>query len=315
MLFLLSCFPTRLLVPPTSLLGFPVFEAIDCVRTGYGILEGLLTSRSTSKRCNVFADIASCAFCSVRRLETLSTGERESPYIVSSVHPRRDVLYTAIEGKTCPEVNLSMGQKEITIGKGSHWKRETCEFDSRSIHVQQSLSMLELLMVNYEMLEDVSYQERVASNGGSSSVRDSGRRPDARTKGVGDQLPSRSLSIARIEKLKISKEGVFFCLEGDEKRMPQPDKLSFFDTILLVMPFLFYFFILICNDGDGILGISRILKLRNQLLSHRGNKIRSNDPNILEDISRKGSSTGVSYMYSIFFEVSQWCKTVDFLGK
>ncbi|KAL0903092.1 hypothetical protein M5K25_028203 [Dendrobium thyrsiflorum] len=66
---------------------------------------------------------------------------------------------------------------------------------------------------------------------------------------------------------------------------------------------------------NGILGISRILKLRNQLLSHRGNKIRSNDPNSLEDISRKGFSTGVSYMYSSFFEVSQWCQTVDLLGK
>ena len=35
-------------------------------------------------------------------------------------------------------------------------KRETCEFDSRSIHVPQSLSMLERLMavpLNYEMLE------------------------------------------------------------------------------------------------------------------------------------------------------------------
>ncbi|XP_020575548.1 uncharacterized protein LOC110021405 [Phalaenopsis equestris] len=69
------------------------------------------------------------------------------------------------------------------------------------------------------------------------------------------------------------------------------------------------------RNQDGILGISRILKLRNQLLSHRGNKIRSNDPNSLEDISRKGLSTGVSYMYSSLFEVSQWCQTVDLLGK
>ncbi|KAG6604293.1 Cytochrome c oxidase subunit 3, partial [Cucurbita argyrosperma subsp. sororia] len=56
-------------------------------------------------------------------------------------------------------------------------------------------------------------------------------------------------------------------------------------------------------DGDGVLGISRILKLRNQLVSHRGNKIRSNDPNSLEDILRKGFSTGVSYMYSTLFEI------------
>nr|GEW76571.1 ribosomal protein L16, mitochondrial [Tanacetum cinerariifolium] len=32
--------------------------------------------------------------------------------------------------------------------------------------------------------------------------------------------------------------------------------------------------IAICNDGDGLLGISRILKLCNQLLSHRANNIQ-----------------------------------------
>ncbi|KAJ0734883.1 putative H(+)-transporting two-sector ATPase [Helianthus annuus] len=44
--------------------------------------------------------------------------------------------------------------------------------------------------------------------------------------------------------------------------------------------FLFTFYIAICNDGDGLLGISRILKLRNQLLSHRTNNIRSKDPTV-----------------------------------
>ena len=75
---------------------------------------------------------------------------------------------------------------------------------------------------------------------------------------------------------------------------------------------------LICNDRDGVLGISRILKLRNQLLSHRGNNIQSSsnsDPKSLEDILRKGFNTGVSYMYSSLFEVSQWCKAVDLFGK
>ncbi|XP_062182066.1 putative ATP synthase protein YMF19 [Phragmites australis] len=38
-------------------------------------------------------------------------------------------------------------------------------------------------------------------------------------------------------------------------------------------------------------------------------------PKNLEDISRKGFSTGLSYMYSSLSEVSQWCKTVDYLGK
>lgn len=43
--------------------------------------------------------------------------------------------------------------------------------------------------------------------------------------------------------------------------------------------------------------------------------MRSNDPKSLEDILRKGFSTGVSYLYSSLFEVSEWCKAVDLLGK
>lgn len=97
--------------------------------------------------------------------------------------------------------------------------------------------------------------------------------------------------------------------------MPQLDKFTYFTQFFWSCLFLFTFYIPICNDGDGILGISRILKLRNQLVSHRGNNIRSKDPNSLEDILRKGFSTGVSYMYSSLFEVSQWCKAVDLLGK
>nr|WRK83645.1 ATP synthase F0 subunit 8 [Elaeis guineensis]WRY69260.1 ATP synthase F0 subunit 8 [Elaeis guineensis] len=98
--------------------------------------------------------------------------------------------------------------------------------------------------------------------------------------------------------------------------MPQLDKFTYFTQFFWSCLILFTFYIPICNDGDGVLGISRILKLRNQLLSHRGNKIGSNDPKTLEDISRKGFHTGVSYMYSSLFEVSQWCKTtVDYLGK
>ncbi|TJW70504.1 MAG: hypothetical protein E5X43_34195, partial [Mesorhizobium sp.] len=89
--------------------------------------------------------------------------------------------------------------------------------------------------------------------------------------------------------------------------MPQLDKFTYFTQFFWSCLFLFTFYIPICNDGDGVLGISRILKLRNQLVSNRGNKIRSNDPNSLEDIFRKGFSTGVSYMYSSLFEVSQWC--------
>nr|QKE23456.1 ATPase subunit 8 [Clerodendrum yunnanense] len=97
--------------------------------------------------------------------------------------------------------------------------------------------------------------------------------------------------------------------------MPQLDKFTYFTQFFWSCLFFFTFYIAICNDGDGVLGISRILKLRNQLLSHRETNIRSNDPKSLEEILRKGFSTGVSYMYSSLFEVSQWCNAVDLLGK
>nr|UJH19980.1 ATPase subunit 8 [Bupleurum chinense] len=89
--------------------------------------------------------------------------------------------------------------------------------------------------------------------------------------------------------------------------MPQLDKFTYFTQFFWSCLFLFTFYIAICNDGDGLLGISRILKLRNQLVSHQENNIRSKDPNSLEDILRKGFSTGVSYMYSSLFKVSRWC--------
>ena len=97
--------------------------------------------------------------------------------------------------------------------------------------------------------------------------------------------------------------------------MPQLDKFTYFTQFFWLCLFFFTFYIFICNDGDGVLGISRILKLRNQLISHQENNTRSKDPNNLEDILRKWFNTGVSYMYSSLFEVSQWCKAVDLLGK
>nr|ULQ69186.1 ATP synthase subunit 8 [Dapsilanthus disjunctus] len=97
--------------------------------------------------------------------------------------------------------------------------------------------------------------------------------------------------------------------------MPQLDKLTYFSQFFWLCLLLFTFYILLSNNSNGIVGISRILKLRNQLVSHRGNKMLSKDPASLEDISRKAFSTGVSYMYSSLFEVSQWCKTVNYFGK
>uniref|UniRef100_A0A452XER9 H(+)-transporting two-sector ATPase n=2 Tax=Triticinae TaxID=1648030 RepID=A0A452XER9_AEGTS len=57
--------------------------------------------------------------------------------------------------------------------------------------------------------------------------------------------------------------------------MPQLDKLTYFSQFFWLCLLLFTFYILLFNNNNGILGISRILKLRNQLLSHRGGEIRS----------------------------------------
>nr|YP_009430435.1 ATPase subunit 8 [Platycodon grandiflorus]ARR27567.1 ATPase subunit 8 [Platycodon grandiflorus]AWN57592.1 ATPase subunit 8 [Platycodon grandiflorus] len=97
--------------------------------------------------------------------------------------------------------------------------------------------------------------------------------------------------------------------------MPQLDKFTYFTQFFWSCLFFFAFYIAICNDGDGLLGISRILKLRKQLLSHRGKKIQSKGPNSLEEILKKGFRTGVCYMYSTLFSVSEWSKAVDLLGK
>jgi len=96
--------------------------------------------------------------------------------------------------------------------------------------------------------------------------------------------------------------------------MPQLDKFTYFSQFFWLCIFFFTFYIAIYNNGDGLLGISRILKLRNQLIANQGNKIQSKD-NSFEDILITGFSTGVSYMYSILFEVSKWCNTIDYLGK
>nr|AKJ25435.1 ATP synthase F0 subunit 8 [Geranium subcaulescens] len=99
--------------------------------------------------------------------------------------------------------------------------------------------------------------------------------------------------------------------------MPQLDPFTYFTQFFWLCLFFFFFYIAIWNNRNGVLGISRILKLRNQLLSHQANNIYSEDPTnkSMESILRKGFSTGLSYMYSSLFEVSQWCKAVNLLGK
>ena len=97
--------------------------------------------------------------------------------------------------------------------------------------------------------------------------------------------------------------------------MPQLDQFTYFTQFFWFCLFFFAFYIAIFNDRDGFLGIARILKLRNQLLSQRGNHSRSNDLHTFEEVLKKGFHTGISYMDSTLQEVSLWSKSVDFLGK
>lgn len=92
--------------------------------------------------------------------------------------------------------------------------------------------------------------------------------------------------------------------------LPQLDKFTYFTQFFWSCLFLFTLYILICNDG--IHGISRIIKLRNQLVHLRENQPEPESG--MEDIFIKGFFTGVSYMYSSLIEVSQWCN-VDLLGR
>ena len=49
--------------------------------------------------------------------------------------------------------------------------------------------------------------------------------------------------------------------------MPQLDKFTYFSQFFWLCIFFFTLYIAIYNNGDGLLGISRILKLRNQRFS------------------------------------------------
>nr|QXE44285.1 ATP synthase subunit 8 [Taiwania cryptomerioides] len=89
--------------------------------------------------------------------------------------------------------------------------------------------------------------------------------------------------------------------------MPQLDQFTYFAQFFRCCLIFFAYHLPLCNDG--VPRLSRIPKPRNRLVPHqrRGNHLRSNDPNSLEDISVRSFTSGASYMYSSFLEVSQWC--------
>nr|AEO21064.1 ATPase subunit 8 [Silene conica]AEO21079.1 ATPase subunit 8 [Silene conica]AEO21081.1 ATPase subunit 8 [Silene conica] len=100
--------------------------------------------------------------------------------------------------------------------------------------------------------------------------------------------------------------------------MPQLDQFTYFTQFFWSCVFFFGFYVLICNDRDGFLGICRILKLRNKLLSEESNKVLAVDllPERAEEaLLRKGFHTGSAYMYSTLSSASQWCQAADFFGK
>nr|BDG69785.1 ATPase subunit 8 [Cephalotaxus harringtonia var. wilsoniana] len=96
--------------------------------------------------------------------------------------------------------------------------------------------------------------------------------------------------------------------------MPQLDQFTYFAQFFRCCLIFFAYHPPPCNDG--VPRLSRIPKPRNRLVPHqrRGNNIRSNDPNSLEDISVRSFPSGASYMDSSLFEVSRWCDA-DLLGR
>ncbi|KAL2937865.1 putative ATP synthase protein YMF19 [Bienertia sinuspersici] len=73
--------------------------------------------------------------------------------------------------------------------------------------------------------------------------------------------------------------------------MPQLDQFAYFTQFFWSCYLFLTFYILICNDRDGVLGINKILKLRNQMLSHRGN-------NIQKISSSRGMESNIFYLIS-----------------
>ncbi|KAI4999206.1 hypothetical protein ZWY2020_060067 [Hordeum vulgare] len=85
--------------------------------------------------------------------------------------------------------------------------------------------------------------------------------------------------------------------------MPQLDKLTYFSQFFWLCLLLFTFYILLFNNNNGILGISRILKLRNQSL--HGGEIRARTLR-MEDISRKGFSTVSHICTPVYPSIPMW---------
>nr|WNR49269.1 ATPase subunit 8 [Acorus tatarinowii] len=86
--------------------------------------------------------------------------------------------------------------------------------------------------------------------------------------------------------------------------MPQLDKFTYFTQFFWSCLLLFTFYISICNDGDGVLGISRILKLRNNLGSRYTGSSQQGDRSEKDSIQSYVFRTAVSYFNSFFSSVS-----------
>nr|QHD46963.1 Atp8 [Anthoceros agrestis] len=91
--------------------------------------------------------------------------------------------------------------------------------------------------------------------------------------------------------------------------MPQLDQFTYLTQFVWLCVFYMTFYVLLYNDG--LPKISRILKLRKQLVSHQNASAEQSDYSVEQDVVFKECfNTSVSYMYSSVSGASKWCNEV-----
>jgi len=91
-----------------------------------------------------------------------------------------------------------------------------------------------------------------------------------------------------------------------KKKMPQLDQFTYLTQFVWLCVFYMAFYVLLYNDG--LPKISRILKLRKQLISHQNVGTEPSDYSVEQDVVFKECfDTSISYLYSGVSGASKWC--------
>ena len=88
--------------------------------------------------------------------------------------------------------------------------------------------------------------------------------------------------------------------------MPQLDQFTYLTQFVWLCVFYMTFYVLLYNDG--LPKISRILKLRKQLISHQNVGTELGDYSVEQDaVFKECFDTSISYLYSGLSGASKWC--------